>query len=526
MIIPVPGAGQHGLIVDQPHNELPLNAWTDALNVRFRDGKAEKFSGHEQVFGTPLWAPRWLLHAAQGGLSYWLYAGANKVGATDGTSHADITRVAGGDYTVHPSLGWTGTIIEDIPVINSGIDAPQMWNKPGLGTPLQDLTAWPTGMTAGALRGLKRYLIALDVTKAGTRYPTMIKWSHQAPSGNVPQSWNEEDEKGDAGEWVLPAEKGYIVDASPLRDFLVIYKEYETWLMTYVGGVDVFRFNRKFTTIGMLTRRCAAEFFAGKQFVFTGDDCVVHDGQNAESVMSEKVRNLISGKIDPGGVNKCFVSVNYPNFEVWVCVPEIGSTWCNKAFVWNWKRNIWGVRELPQVSFIEAGMINPQSPGEVWDTAVGTWDQQARVWGDRAADPTQQKLLMALPEAGMLYTPDKSEQFATVNMNAWVERRGLGFPLKDQQPPDYTRMKQVNAIWPRISGTAGQVVNVYLGIQKNVDTAPVYSIARPYTIGESEMLDFSDSESSRVHSIKFESSGNMKWALHGYDADVIDRGQF
>lgn len=526
MIIPVPGAGQHGLIVDQPHNELPLNAWTDALNVRFRDGKAEKFSGHEQVFGVPLWAPHWLLHAAQGGLSYWLYAGANKVGATDATSHADITRAAGGDYTVHPSFGWTGTIVEDIPVINSGLDAPQMWNKPGLAQRLQDLTAWPSGMTAGALRGLKRYLIALDVVKSGTRYPTMIKWSHQAPSGQVPLSWNEEDETGDAGEYVLPAQGGYLVDGHALRDFLILYKEYETWLMTYVGGTEIFRFNRKFTTIGCLTRRCAAEFFAGKQFVFTGDDAVVHDGQNAESVVTEKVRGLISGRVDPAGVDRCFVTVNYPNFEVWICIPEIGSVWPNLALVWNWKRNIWGVRELPQAAFIEAGMINPQSPGEVWDTAVGTWDVQTRVWGDRAADPTQQKLLMALPTTTQLMTPDKSEQFNTVNMHAWVERRGLGFPLKSKEPPDYTRMKQVNALWPRITGTDGAVVNVYLGTQASLKADPVYSIARPFTIGQSEMLDFSDSEATRIHSLKFESNTNMKWELHGYDADVIDRGMF
>lgn len=526
MIIPVPGAGQHGLIADQPHNELPLNAWTDALNIRFRDGKAEKFSGHEQVFGNPLWAPRWLLHAAQGGLSYWLYASDTKVGATDGTTHADITRAAGGDYTVHPNFGWTGTIIEDIPVINSGLDAPQMWNKPGLAQRLQDLTAWPTGMTAGSLRGLKRYLIALDVVKAGQRYPTMIKWSHQAPSGNVPQTWNEQDEQADAGEYVLPADGGYLVDGRPLRDFLVLYKEYETWLMTYVGGVDIFRFNRKFTTIGTLTRRCAAEFFAGKQFVFTGDDCVVHDGQNAESVLSEKVRSLISGKVDPNGVDKCFVAVNYPNFEVWTCIPEIGSEWCSLALVWNWKRNIWGVRELPQVSHIDSGMINPQTAGEVWDTAVGTWDQQTRVWGDRAADPTQQKLLMALPTASRLMTPDKSEQFNAANMNAWLERRGLGFPIKTGQPPDYTRKKQVTALWPRISGTPGETVNVFLGTQAGPDVPPVYSVGRPYVIGSSDMLDFSDSEAARVHSIKFESNSNLKWALHGYDADVIDRGMF
>ena len=77
---------------------------------------------------------------------------------------------------------------------------------------------------------------------------------------------------------------------------------------------------------------------------------------------------------------------------------------------------------------------------------------------------------------------------------------------------------------PRIEGTAGGVVNVHLGTQKKIGGPVDYTTTRAFIIGESEMLDFSDSESSRLHAIKFESSTPIHWKLSSYDVDVIDRG--
>lgn len=525
MNIPVTGLGQVGLVTDQPHNELPLNAWTDVRNVRFRNGAVERTAGHVEMFAGSLFAPEWLLNVASGSVPLWLYAGVNGVGATDGAVHTNITR-ASGAYSTTPGIGWTGTLVEDIPVINNGFDPPQMWNKPALSTKLANLTAWPNNVSANTLRGLKRYLIAFDVTKAGVRFPTMIKWSHQSPSGQVPLSWNEADETGDAGEWTLPAVGGYLVDAVPLRDALFLYKEQEGWLMQYVGGTRVFDFIRKFNNVGLLTRRCAVEFFAGQHFAFTGDDVVVHDGQNAESIMTERVKAVIEDRIDPENFHRCFVSVNYQRNEVWLCFPEKGQTWPTKALTWAWKRNIWGLRDLPQVAHIANGIIAPQSADGIWDNDTQVWNEDTSLWGDRAHEPTKLKMLMASPPESKLYVPEQGLQFAGSNFTAYVERLGLGFPTKQDGPPNYTRMKQVISLWPRISGTDGGVINVHLGTQERIGGPISWSATRAYTIGQSDMLDFSDTDAARIHTLKFESLTATHWRLTAYDADVIDRGEY
>lgn len=526
MIIPVPQAGQHGLVVDLPFNELPLNAWTAARNVRFKDGAVEKFRGQIEVYASPLVAPYWLLPVIRGGSYQWLYAGTAKVGATDGATHADITRTSGGDYTTDLSIGWTGTVLEGVPVINNGFDAPQMWNPAALATPLAALTAWPASTTARAMRSLKRYLVALDITKSVTRYPNMIKWSDAAPTGNVPTSWDETDETRDAGEWTLSSEGGFLIDAFPIRDALMVYKEYQSHLMTYVGGNDIFRFTKKFDSFGSLSRKCAIEFFNGKQIVFTGEDCVLHDGDQAKSIMDARTKNLLNGVIDSTYYQRSFVVANYPTKEIWVCIPETGQSTPTLALVWNWLYDTWSVRQIPNAAFISAGIVSPLSAGDVWSGDPNSWGSDVTAWGDRSFDPSRRNMLMALPGTTKLMQPEQTQQFDGVDMNAYVERQGIGFPLKKDGPPDYTTMKQIRSVWPRITGTQGGVINVYLGTQAKINGAVSWQAARSFTIGMTEFVDTASLPTAKLHAIKFESTGNIEWKLHGYDADVVARGRY
>ena len=228
MILPVSNVGQFGIASDlQPH-EMPLNAWSGGQNVRFRDGYVEKFKGYSEVFVTPLWTPYWLLPAPFGSSFFWLYASLAKVGATDMSTHADITRLAG-DYSATADISWTGDVLGGIPVITNGVDPPQMWNLPSLSTKLSNLTNWPANYTCRVIRTFKQFLIALDIVKAtSTRYPQMVKWSHPADPQTVPVSWDETDATKDAGEFNLSETGDFAIDAFSLRDIKVIYKERTT----------------------------------------------------------------------------------------------------------------------------------------------------------------------------------------------------------------------------------------------------------------------------------------------------------
>lgn len=553
--------GAIGIIKDLPDHELPPEAWSDGKNVRFHDGKVEKFTGHQAVYNLSASittniaiAPWWLLPVQSGTNYYWLYAGRQHVyAAAPNLPNNKITRVSGtvsltstdALYSATANIRWNGGMLAGIAVINNGIDAPQMWNPVGLSDRLKNLTydtsagtTWATAaVTARCLRPFKNFLVAMDVTKSGVRYPHMVKWSHPADPGAVPVSWDEANTTKDAGENDLAGSEGYVLDCLPLRDINVVYKEDATWGMQYVGGSFIFRFHQIFTTTGALSRDCAVEVL-GRHIVLADGDVLQHDGQSAESIIDKKWRKWLFANIDTNYYENCFVARNYLKNEVWICFPETGATipFPTKALVWNWKENSFTVRELPQVAHIAAGLVQPNVTTRTWAGMAGTtWAAITGAWGQRGYNPTTDSLLMARPEpdsataapVSKLLQPDQTEQFDGVNMTAYVERLGLGIGGMDRYKNpkvDMENMKFLRAIWPRIEATTGTKINIYGAAQAYPGATVTYDGPHTFTVGEALKVDLR--QSGRLVGAKFETNTNVSWKLTGYDLDIDVVGRF
>jgi len=518
VIIPVNDLGQIGLVTDLPYAKVPLNAWSRVQNMRFREGAAEKMKGESEVYASPICAPYWLLASS----GFWLYAGLTQVGATDGSTHADISRTSGGAYTADAADSWTGTVIEGIPVIANPVDVPQMWNTPALATPLTALSNWPSTVRCKALRRFKRYLVALDITKSGTRYPTMVKWSHEAAVGAVPSSWDETDPTVDAAEYTCNSEGGELMDLVMMRDTGIIYSKYWTHRMDFVGGIDIFRINTLFNSVGAINHRCAIEFFTGKQIVFTGDDLVIHDGVTAKSLLDNRCKRLLRGTVDSAKYRQAYVAANYISKEVWCAYTETGYSHPNKAIVWSWISDTCSVRELPGADFILSGTVTPGD--DLWSSSGTSWESDTGVWSDGSTAPNERRMLIASGLNTKLYTPEASNQFDQTSMTAFAERQDIGYPLKVQGPPDFTTEKFFRGLYPHITGTDGGVVNVYLGTQDKIGGSITWQTAVPFTIGTSDFID--PMATGRMFALRFESTGDIEWKISGYDADVVPVGKF
>lgn len=398
-ILKIEKLGQYGILDDPIPSQLPPNAWSNGKNVRFNDGKVVKFRGHETFF-TP--SADWdgggvtnttdqiyfLLPVAEGNNYYWIYCGLNDVAVYDSSTgnSTEITRVSGNYTATDASVDWTGCIIGGVPVINNGVDTPQQWATVDPSTTkLTDLTGFAASADkCGALRAYKNYLVAMDVTKSGVRYASLVKWSDSSALGSVPTSWDENDATTDAGETELAGTRsdvnvGICLDGMALRDSFIIYKDDSIWSMNFVGGTFVFEFRKIYSAQGMLARRCMAEF-EGQHFVVGQADVFVHDGANFKSVIDTKLLEELFKSIDPTYYDRTFVYANYAYQEMWVCFVEnaSGYTWPNKAFVWNWRHETWGTRDLPVVTaYIDGGIVNSQDITDIWsnyDGGTGTHD--------------------------------------------------------------------------------------------------------------------------------------------------------
>lgn len=523
-VIGVRDVGQYGIILDRKPAELPINAWSNGNNMRSRNGFMEKFYGETLTINPPTVAPYNFAPATNGAATYlWLYLGLGKAYAFDGTTHFDVTKNLA-TYGANADTNWVITNLMGIPVMTNGVDVPQMWTPVATGQKLLDLSNWNAAWTCNSIRAFRNFLVAFDVTKTGTRYPQMVKWSHPAASGSVPSSWDETDTTKDAGEYSVADSLGKVLDGVPLRDIMVVYKEDAIWGMQFVGGSAIFRFFKIFDFIGALSRRCAVEFTSGKHAVFGNNDLIVHDGVTKQSIVDRKMKKYFYSLINPTVYQRCFVGYNPIFNEVWFCAPTGVNTFCDTALVWNWEEDTVSLRALNNVSAMANGVIT-DGGADTWAAAVGSWATDSTLWDFSSFNnPSLKRLLLCSPVNSQIYNVDNTNKFNTNTFTAYVERQGIPIQVRSDQPPDMSSLKFINGIWPRIEGTVGATVNVYVGGSPDPSTDATYGPAMPFVIGTTRNLGCR--VMTRFPAVKFESTGDMDWRIHGYDLEVRLGGKY
>src|SRR5207342_1771282 len=186
----------------------------------------------------------------------------------EGGVHTNITRQSGGvdvDYTTTTGRLWNGTIFGGIPILTNGLDIPQYWGTLSPGTKLANMTTF-TGPGASTLRAkiirsFGEYLVALNVTENSVPLRHAVYWSHKAGVGTLPTSWDYSDPEVDAGRLFLTDSHGGVIqDGGLLGDELIIYKEYSTHALRFVGGGTIFAPRLILDGSGLFAPRCFCSF--------------------------------------------------------------------------------------------------------------------------------------------------------------------------------------------------------------------------------------------------------------------------
>ena len=508
MRITIPAAGQFGVLSDAAPQELPPNAWSRAVNMRFRDGYAERFRGAAQVFDTPSQLPYFVAPYAAGSSRYWIHAGLTGMFADDGVTRTDITGTA---PTGAIDDAWTGGVLGGVMVINNGVDVPQFWGG-DTGTNFAALTGWDAGWRCKSIRPYKNFLISLNITKSGTNYRHMVKWSHGADPGTIPSSWDEADGTKDAGEQDLAETTDEIIDQLPLGDANIIYKERSMYAMRYIGAPFIWQFQRLPGEVGMLARNCAADTPKG-HVVLAAGDLILHNGQGPQSLLTGRMRRWLFGQIDSTNYARSFVVANPPKNEVWVCFPQAGDTTCTLALVWNWADDTFGVRELPGVTCGAAGQLS-FAAGSTWATDADTWDTDTTTWGTDEYNALESRLILAGAD---LQLQDTGALFDGVAPTVVLERTGITLDEPDA-------VKTIRSVVPRVDAPAGTVITIQVGASMDAETSPTWGAAVNYTVGTTRKADLF--ATGRFLAIRFGSTSAPIWRIKSFDFDIIKRGMY
>lgn len=506
----IPTLGQYGLVMDQAAQEIPDNAFSSIANVRFRDGMAERVSGHVQVFDTPSVTPYWIAPYGTATARYWIHSGIANTYADDGTTRTDIT---GSAFTGAVDDRFTGGAFNGLFIINNGIDQPKYWDG-NTANNLATLTAWDSNWRVKFLRPFKNYLIYGSPTKSGTANPHTVGWSAAADPGTLPTTYDPASTTTDAGDVPIGDTPDQIVDGLALGEVFLVYKEASIHRMEYVGGQFVFSVKRLPGNFGMLARGCGAITPKGHLVLGNGDIFLCDGVNEPQSILTGRMkRTFFTSELDSEYSTRSFVVSNPSRNEVWVCYPPVGETTCTRALIWNWVDNTIGMRDLPSANYAASGLLN-YDVGMTFDDDDGTYDDAYGAYNQDDFAPNDHRLIFA---ASKIYLADSSNYFDTTAISMRLERTGLAFGDPDT-------FKTMKALTPRLIGPEGTEVSVQFGGSPSAEIATTWRDPVTYTIGQSSPKVY-DFVSGRFLAYRISSSSAQGVSLKSIDIEFEFTGK-
>ena len=502
-----------GLNKDALAEELDITHFSDSLNVRFRDGFAERFKGMVAAYTTPPVIPYCITAMTVGTSRYVVYEGLQKTYVDDGTTQTNITNA---NNTGAVDDRFSASVFNGIYIKNNGVDVPQYWaGVPA--TPLANLTAWPAGYKAGFMRPYKNYLIAGDITKAGTRYRGLILTSHLADPGTIPTSWDSADPTKDVVEQPLDDTNGTLIDSLPLGDMNVIYKDDALHYMQTVQSRSIFRFGRLPGDTGLLARGCVVNVpGVGHVYLTPGFDVVYHNGQGPQPIIQGKMRTWLKNNINATYGNRSFLVLSPQKMEVLVCFPSNSSQVCDMALIWNYKDNTLYIRALSSVTYGCTGQITLTSGSDVWSGQTDTWATISRTWAYTDYAPNSPRVILSR-STPTLALFDATETDYGTSFNAYVERTGLHFDNPEM-------VKLIRRLRIRVDAAAGTQLSVSVGGAMVPGAAPAYSMPATFTAGtDVEVTIFA---LGRFLAWKVQTTGNTPWRIRSCEIDVMEQGGY
>ena len=506
-------------VSDLPLEDLPDNAVSDALNMISDDGAFRQAQPFQGVFGAALFKPRWLLPNQDTANAFWIYAGDQNIGVTNGVNHFDITPLGGlGDGTLIDQP-YTGGVVNGLPVLNSLLDGPYWWDQQP-GNPMELLPDWPAGEVCQSMRPFREFLIAMNIFTGAGRIQDLLRWSDAAAPGDIPRSWTP-DVDSQAGEISVSFNPGGIVDGKQLGERFYFYKNSSAYVLSLVGGQFVFNNRPVFATLGLLARNALLEW-RGRHIMITDGDVVAHDGVNVESLVNKKQRKRIFGDLDGTFAKNSYLTLDLARSQIGIARPRVGEQFPSEVITLNLQDLRFGRRDVMVTGspHQQVGLV-PEDPGEDlelnWNQKTTNWNTDPTRWNEAGFLRTTDFIVMADYEGQKLVREGLGADFDGTAIVATLERAGLAFGNSEVK-------KNVGRVWLKIEGAIGGQIQIEFGAHDIEDMGPVYGPAKTYVIGTTRFLNF-DSTGYFI-AYRIQGIGQLDWKMVSMKVEVEMLGAF
>lgn len=520
-LVPLENMGQVGLITDIPPYQLPPEAWSSGANIRFDDMSVKKSPGYREVMVGLEFEPKHLEtyqeYDERG--YYWIAFGDEKIASWSGGVWYDITPLTG--LTSDTNRQWQTTKLGAVLIATNGVDKPIWWplNSVKLAVPdkrFEILEEWPEEYdNCQTIEGFKSFVIAGSLLKDdGIRMNRTVIWSDMTNQYTPPSSWDPLDPDGDAGEYELLETEGPAVHIQTLGESCMVYKTDSIYVMSFVGAPFMFSFRVLNPDVGIMCKNACAAFPGGHFFV-GNDDCYVNNGQSIKPMLTQKIKSRLFNNIDGDSFLRTFCITDHGNSEIWTCFPTVNSTYCNEALVWNFVNNTFSIRTLPELSHAKYG-VSKIIDGTTWNDVTIPWDSSSARWGTGSYDNVVEHIVFAEPNTMKVYRDESGNTEDGDMMYSWIERTGIDLG-------DPSSVKHVKSVWPKITVSGSNTVNVYTGFQMSADEPVTWD--GPVKYNPDTMSKISVRTTGKFFGIRVESEADMTWELSGIEYELSPGGR-
>ena len=224
---------------------------------------------------------------------------------------------------------------EDIMANRRG-DGIYYYNVDASSTPQR--AAWVTAGDAPTnvrtiLLGPKRQLIAFGCSVYGGDYsPMAVRWADTEDYNDwTPASDNT------SGDNIL-TDGTEIIGAVRSRNAINVWTDNSLWLMTFIGGNDVFGFKQMGTNCGLIATHAGVDF-DGRAFWMGEDNFYAFDGQVRN--LDCTVKRYVFDRINKTNKDKIYAGINSEFKEIFWLYPSTGQDECDSYVAFNPVENYW-----------------------------------------------------------------------------------------------------------------------------------------------------------------------------------------
>jgi hypothetical protein len=436
------------------------------------------------------------------------------VASTSGYAIGDILTISGATGTEQVKLNGVWSIA-NVPtsttftfVVTTSVTAGTLTTT--LGATTKSGQTWKSKqLSAKVVRSHKNFLFALNLSLSGAVQPTSYRWSHPADINGLPFTWDETNLSAIAGIASVGGDMGDLVDGMTLRDNFMLYSQRGISVLSYVGGEFVWARNVLTTSYGLLAKNCIVEC-KGYHYFLSDGDILKTDGNSFESVLHNQMQTQLVNNIDTTYYMNSFAYANPVTKEIWFCIPQVGYTLPNIAFVINTQDDLVSMRSIPSTTTGLAFGPNLQVP-ILWSNVLGGWDQNPKNW---AYDPTSifSRTIVSTNNVNSAIISLELDN-ATTTQSTLLER--TSFPVEGQEVVITTQ-----SVFPHIVSQAP--VLIQLGSQQFV-TGPI-SWKAPVSFDPNTMRKVDIRATGKLLSWRIYSTGTLPFTLTGLDIQYVVNG--